>query len=188
MIYPGLLLALALFGVIVFGGHYLSEYIVVPGSGSTRARHIASLMVGIPIGLTLLTLTGVAVAAGTFRTNPPAVQFLRTVVERSAIGAAYGTLLAIRALSEELAHTAIMAGEAPTWDVLTVISNGAGWGTLVGAGSAFWLVARILWNVARAHGLSFPFAAVVAGAPYVVALNWTIVITGALARGYGWPS
>ncbi|GAA3199670.1 hypothetical protein GCM10010486_81900 [Nonomuraea roseoviolacea subsp. carminata] len=136
-LYPTNAVALLLFLAVNVLGYAFSNVVVNPGNQShlTVVKALIGSAVGIPISVSIGTLTAVATAALRLTRSADARRMVQLVAQRAGVGAIYGTLLGVSAVAWEL--TKVRGKPHPLgWDVLGVIGDTATWGTLVGlAGS-----------------------------------------------------
>lgn len=185
--------ALTAFPAILLIAMFFADAVSCPGSLTGVGRVLASFVVGLPIGggLTALTLIGLRYTS-VGHMSPGLVQAVKKAIERGALGATFGTLLAI-----ESGIIVSSRGESTCRvEILDAIGDGATWGTLCGLSMA-------IGTLVKAH-LAFARDAEKSTDPTLTAVTRstrgalmpmlcgglfvTYLIIDALLRGSGWDA
>ncbi|WP_328408197.1 hypothetical protein [Nocardia sp. NBC_00403] len=177
---PRAAIALSLLAAIVVAGQYLDPYITAPKGQSTTAQAVLAFIVGVLMGCTVATLTIAFLTISLTDRSDEALTFHEKLAQRAALGAIYGTLLAIRASAHQLGR------EGAELDLIDVVARVTMLGTLAGIStcllSSIKALSRSLAAIRMRDKGSFTLVAI----PCVVGLLVAIGIIPPLMHGRGW--
>lgn len=128
--FPAFAFSLALLVAVIYVGKNWHNVITHPKAQTGLIRTLLSFIVGIPMGFVTATLLIAFMIIALTRRSSGAREFHEKLGQRSALGAIYGTLLAIHAAAFE-------TGKHAEIDLLDTVARLALWATLVAISTCF---------------------------------------------------